>query len=76
MDRLPGLPALHPGVRRRRLIWDLVTERHGVFMLRRCPVQRFGHAVLFRLAKMIDQQVAGDGRKPGHERCPPRVVGT
>src|SRR2546430_1486298 len=76
MNRLPGLPALYPRVRRGCLIWDLVTQRHSIFMLRNWSIQRFGHPVLFGLAKMINEQVAGDGRNPSHERCPPCVVRT
>ena len=57
------------------MIGDLLAQWHGIFMFRWRCIQRIRYAFLLGLTKVIDQQVTGDGRHPGHERRPLRVIG-
>src|ERR1700722_10509039 len=44
-------------------------------MFRSRGIKRIGDSVAFALAKVIYQQIAGDGGYPGHERALGRIVG-
>src|ERR1019366_2394416 len=56
-------------------IGDLLAQRLRVLMLGRRGIQGIRDSVAFAFAEMIDQQVAGNGRDPGHERALARIVG-
>src|SRR2546425_182044 len=69
MHGFPGLPAADMRVWGCGLILDTLTQRLGVFMLRRGGVERIGHAILLGFAEVIDQQVPCNGRNPRRERA-------
>src|SRR5579864_3942903 len=74
MDGLADLPAAHLGIGRGGVVRDLLTERLDVLMLGPRSVHGVSHPVLLGLAKMVNQQVAGDSCNPGYERALGMVI--
>src|SRR5215470_6240192 len=58
------------------MIRKLLGKWHGVLMVGGGAVERIGHPLLLGTAKMIDQEVAGDRRNPGHEGASVGIVAT
>ena len=69
-----GFFAGQPGLGRGCLVFDAFGQSWSVLVRYRRRVDRVGHPFLPGATEVVDQHVAGKGRKPGVKRSPIRFI--